>query len=140
LQHFIVHERPLVLRKAQQLISYLDKQINLLAQRLQPQKLAAAIADTLKYAFLYSGAYDSINAHIRFWNDFEFMYNTLTERYGFPEKNIIVIYADGKAEDGSMPVGYPATIDGFKTALNALNEKLTPNSTLFIFFTNHGSG
>jgi hypothetical protein len=140
LVNLYVRERPVILKKAEQLLSYLDKQISLLAQRLQPPKPAAPVANADKYAFLYSGGFDSLNAHLRYWNDLEFMYTTLTTKYAFPPNHIIVIYADGKGEDPQVPVDYPATIAGFKTAVSALNARLTPNSTLFMFFTNHGGG
>jgi Peptidase C13 family len=146
LVHLIVHERPVILRKAEQLFSYLDKQISLLAQRLHESKpanpagSAGPTGDADKYALLYSGGYDSINAHLRYWNDLEFMYNTLTGKYGFPPDHIVVIYADGHGEDPNMPVGYPATALGFKAALAELQGQLTTNSTFFTFFTNHGGG
>ena len=140
-----VRERPIILKKAEQLISFLDKQISLLTQKAQPkqtQKPATAAPTTAadKYALLYSGGFDSINAHLRYWNDLEFMYATLVEKCGFQPQNIIVIYADGRGEDQNIPVNYPATETAFKTAINTLEQNLTKNSTLFTFFTNHGGG
>ena len=138
--HLYVRERPAILKNAEKLFSYLDKQISLLAQRLQPATPAPRAKNIDKYALLYSGGFDSINAHLRFWNDLDFMYNTLTKKCGFDSSHIIVIYADGKAEDTNMPVDYPATAQAFKNAVATLQNELTPNSIFFTFFTNHGGG
>jgi hypothetical protein len=68
------------------------------------------------------------------------MYTTLIEKCGFDSSHIIVIYMDGKGEDGNMPVNYPATESALKAAVAGLQTKLASKSTLFTFFTNHGGG
>ena len=51
--------------------------------------------DPHKYAVLFSGGVDIMNAHVRYWNDLKFMYSALVGPLGFPEENVIVLYADG---------------------------------------------
>ena len=132
LTRLIVNKRPTILRKAQAILSSLVNHIS-------PQAPPTATTKD-NYALFYSGGIDSVNAHLRYWNDLEFMYTTLKEKYGFDSTHIIIIYADGKSEDNRMPVNYPATAAALKTAMTQIKNQLTPNSTLFTFFTNHGGG
>lgn len=91
-----------------------------------------------RYAVLFSGGYDQVNNHIRYWNDLKFMYSTLVNKYGY--KNIVVLYADGKGLDTQIPVHYSATQTNLETVLNLLRKNLTEEDFVFIFTTNHGGG
>jgi hypothetical protein len=93
-----------------------------------------------KYAILYSGGINSANAHLRYWNDLQFMYLTLKNKYGYSDANIIVVYKDGVAANANMPVDYAATTTGFRNAIDFLKAKMTINDDLFVFVTNHGAG
>lgn len=95
-----------------------------------------------KYALLYSGGVNSYNAHMRYWNDLKFMYNTLKSKYGYSDETIVVVYKDGNPEDSDMIVDFAASPDGLKNAVTSLNSKmaLTRLPSLFVFITNHGGG
>ena len=93
-----------------------------------------------KFAFLYSGGYNSSNAHIRYWNDLKFMYLTLRNKYGYSDANILVVYKDGSGEDADMTVDYAASPSGLNDAINYLRDKMKLKDELFIFVTNHGGG
>jgi len=93
-----------------------------------------------KYAILYSGGLNIVNAHRRYWNDLQFMYFTLKNKYGYTDENIIVIYKNGSPEDLSMPVDYAATTNGLRNAIDFLKSKITFKDDLFVFVTNHGAG
>jgi hypothetical protein len=92
------------------------------------------------YAILFSGGYNQVNNHIRYWNDLKFMYSTLVKKYGYKNKNIVVLYADGKGLDGQIQVHYSATQTNLEKVFNLLKEKLTKGDFVFIFTTNHGGG
>lgn len=95
---------------------------------------------TPDYALLYSGGVNSYNAHSRYWNDLKFMYKTLISKYGYTDDRVVVVYKNGVAEDTEMTVDYPASVTGFKSALDLLNTKVKGTSSLFFFITNHGGG
>lgn len=108
---------------------------------VNPQLCAFPPPVTLgKYALLYSGGVDQINAHIRYWNDLKFMYLTLRSKYGYPANRIIVLYKNGVGEDKEMPVSYSASADGMKQAMTYLGSKMTGIDNFFVFMTNHGGG
>lgn len=96
------------------------------------------------YALLYSGGCNRENAHIRYWNDIKFMYNTL-KKYGYTDDRIVVVYRDGIHDDPltfvpSVTVDYAATPQGINNAFAYLGSKLDANDQLFVFTTNHGGG
>jgi hypothetical protein len=96
--------------------------------------------DPRRYAILFSGGVNSINNHIRYWNDLKFMYSTLINKYGFSKNNFAVLYADGKGLDTQMPVHYSATQTNLETVLDLLRKDSTGKDFVFIFTTNHGGG
>jgi hypothetical protein len=96
--------------------------------------------DTTKYAVLISGGVDAFNNHYRYWNDMKFMYSVLINEYGYDPDNIYVIYADGVARDGDMPVDYAATIGNVRTVFNELETEMDSQDRLFLFLNDHGGG
>ena len=92
------------------------------------------------YALLYSGGINSVNAHSRYWNDLKFMYHTLRSKYGYSDENIVVVYKDGVAEDGEMPVDFAASVTGVNDAFHWLQVNMTSADQFFVFITNHGGG
>lgn len=96
--------------------------------------------DQNKYALLISGGIDSTHAYSRYWNDLSFMYNTLKSKYGFSDKNILVVYKDGVAVDNSMNVDYAADSDGIDDAFGYLYENMSSTDLFVLFTTNHGGG
>lgn len=97
-----------------------------------------------RYALLYSGGKILADANIRFWNDLELVYLTLTSKCGFDPSNIFVVYKNGDEEyvGSPMDVRYKASSTELDNAIAALNLKMndTATDTLFIFTTNHGGG
>ncbi|MFN0201093.1 MAG: hypothetical protein ACKVTZ_06205 [Bacteroidia bacterium] len=94
---------------------------------------------TNHYALLFSGGANSANAHIRYWNDLKYMYQTL-KKQGYTDERIVVVYKNGIGEDSGMPVDYAASISGLENAFAYLNDKTDGNDQLFFFATNHGGG
>jgi hypothetical protein len=93
-----------------------------------------------RFAVLFSGGYSSTYNYIRYWNDLKFMYSTLVNTLGFSAENIVVLYADGTAEDNDMPVDFAATQANLETAFDNLRNVGEDIDTIFVFTTNHGGG
>jgi hypothetical protein len=100
----------------------------------------SADPDPHKYAVLFSGGVDIMNAHVRYWNDLKFMYSALVGPLGFPKEHVIVLYADGLGQDLSMPVDGAATKAGLTAAFGSLRGTTGEDDLIFTFFSNHGGG
>jgi|GEM_PF-776643 len=98
------------------------------------------LREPYRYAILFSGGGDVASNHVRYWNDLKFMYSTLVKKYGFSDKTIAVLYANGKGRDKQMPVHYSATQTNLETVFNLLRKDSTEKDFIFIFTTNHGGG
>jgi hypothetical protein len=72
----------------------------------------------------------------------------LVNEYGYTDKTIAVLYADGKAPvdpktgqiDKQTPVHYSATQTNLQTVFNLLKGITTTQDFIFMFTTNHGGG
>jgi PKD repeat protein len=120
-------------------------------------------ACTNNYALLIDGGKSATDNHIRYWNDISFMYQTLTQVYGYDPAKIIVLMSDGTSSDVDRhydTVSAVAKTDSSPTDLNgdgstdvnsksATKENITSILTtqytgrtsadsLFIFTTGHG--
>lgn len=91
-----------------------------------------------KHALLYSGGINKDSAYMRYWNDMALYYNMLVWLFGYDPDNIIVVYKNGVAENGDMPVHYAATPTGLGTAFAELGANMDFNDDFFLFTTNHG--
>ena len=107
-----------------------------------------------RYAVLMSGGYDMSNNHIRYWNDLSNIYITLTEVYGYPDENIIVLCSDGLNPapdqsngqnsnpdldgDGDNDIMYSCVLSNVDMVFNDLANNLTNGNELFVFTTDHG--
>jgi hypothetical protein len=100
----------------------------------------SASPDPHKYAVLFSGGVDLLNAHVRYWNDLKFMYSALVGPLGFPQDHVLVLYADGFGMDFTMPVDGAATKAGLAAAFEQLRGVTGDDDLIFTFFTNHGGG
>lgn len=107
-----------------------------------------------KYALLFSG-----RSELRHLNDLEFSYRTLTEQCQFKPSNIHVLYFNGMMHFDLMdfellkkPLRYydddsPFKLliddmgnqEALKLYLNKIGKKITPDDSLFIHTTGHGS-
>jgi hypothetical protein len=90
------------------------------------------------YAVLIAGGWDAANNHVRYWNDLKAMYNILRNA-GYPAANIYVLYADGVARDGSMPVNGEANVANISNVFTQLSGKMKSGDTLYIMTNDHGS-
>jgi hypothetical protein len=92
-----------------------------------------------KYAVLIVGGANAASNYTRYWNDLSAMYGLLRNK-GYAAANIYVIYANGTARDGTMPVSYPATHANIATVFTTLAGKVGSNDTLYIMLNDHGGG
>lgn len=125
----------------------LNSMLNVTAMRGLPQ-------NRTKFAFLYSGGVDAMQAASWYYNNIQTMYNVLVKQ-GYPKENIVVVYKNGSPERAipstlftSSPKEYPevridyaATPDGLDAAIDHLNKIMRGNKAeLFVMTTNHGGG
>jgi hypothetical protein len=91
-----------------------------------------------KYAVLISGGWTPQDAWPSFWNDLKFVYSVLVQKYHYDPANIYVLYNDGKAPDGQIPVDHPALPDDVNTVMDELANIMTNKDTLLFYVTDHG--
>jgi hypothetical protein len=92
-----------------------------------------------KYAVLIAGGINGGNNHGRYWHELKTMYNILKNR-GYAAADITVIYDNGVAATGEMPVNYAATPANVTAAFTQLAAKVTATDKVFIFTDDHGGG
>jgi hypothetical protein len=110
------------------------------AKPLAVARLGAAIAlAPSKYAVLIAGGANAGSNYMRYWNDLSAMYNLLRNK-GYAAANIYVVYSNGTARDGTMPVNYAATHANIATVFTTLAGKVGTNDTLYIMLNDHGGG
>jgi hypothetical protein len=94
---------------------------------------------TSNYAILYAGRPNRYS----YWNDLEYMYNTLRD-LGYTDNDIFVLYGNKKLPDGTVPswppIDYEATDKNLETVFQTLQGKMGPTETLFFWVSNHGGG
>ncbi len=91
------------------------------------------------YAVFINGAADK-----RHWNDFSFLYRTLTQIYGYDKKNIIVMDGNFKESapdldgDGTPDIMYDSKLATVKDVLTKLKSQLKPEDQLVLAVNDHG--
>lgn len=94
---------------------------------------------TKHFALLING-----NASQRHWNDYAFLYKTLTEVYGYQRSHIFVADSFHKTElpdlddDGKPDIDYESTIGGIRGLIQQLATTLSSDSELLIVVNDHG--
>ncbi len=83
------------------------------------------------YMLLFSGGINSSKAYSRYWNDLVFFHTIMTWYYGIDINNIKVVYKDGTAENGFLPVHYAANPTGITDAFDFLKKRWTLTTPLF---------
>jgi hypothetical protein len=110
---------------------------------LQPSRLkrlqVARLALSSKHAVLIAGGANPASNYLRYWTELSSAYGLLRAR-GYAAENITVVYADGVARDGTMPVSYSATKANIATVFNALATKVGASDTVYIMLDDHGGG
>ncbi len=98
-----------------------------------------------KIAILVSGGYNASSNYSRYWNDLQFIYKALKEKYHYTDAEIIVLYANGTHSpnadfdgDGNDDIDYAATKANLTSAFNQVALRITANGKFFFYSTNHG--
>jgi len=98
-----------------------------------------------KIAVLVSGGYNASSNYSRYWNDLQFIYKALKEKYQYTDSEIIVLYANGTHSpnadfdgDGTDDIDYAATKANLTTAMKQAALHITENGKFFFYSTNHG--
>ena len=104
-----------------------------------PQDCHSCTGDGLqKYYFLLMNGEDS-----SYWPVITEFYNNLTQLYGIPRNQIIVVFNNGKDANlnkSGVPIDYPSTKDGVTAAFQRLRNTMDGDDTLFVRITGHGGG
>ncbi|MCB0417157.1 MAG: caspase family protein [Bdellovibrionales bacterium] len=92
------------------------------------------------YALLING-----RAELRHWNDFSFLYRTLTTVYGYKKENIWVADSAFKSRnadldgDGWDDIQYGSTLGEIRAVIAELASKIQENDQLVLVINDHGS-
>jgi hypothetical protein len=121
----------------------LKRNVSLIRARLVPGILK--ILKRSKFAVLVSGGYNASSNYGRYWNDLQFIYKALKQKYHYTDFEIIVLYANGTHSpnadfdgDGKDDVDYAATKANLAKAINQVALHITKNGKFFFYATNHG--
>lgn len=125
-----------------------------LSDLLPIYQLKALPENRTKFALLYSGGIDAMQAASWYYNNLQTMYNLLLKQ-GYMAQNIVVVYKNGSSEKTipstlltstpkeypQIPIDYPATPSGLDQAIEHLKKIMTgQKAELFLMTTNHGGG
>lgn len=98
-----------------------------------------------RYAVLLSGGMNNTYNYGRYWNDLQFIYKALKEKYGYSDSEIIVLYANGTHSpngdfdgNGTNDIDYAATKANLTTVMNNIASSIASNGKFFFYSTNHG--
>lgn len=98
-----------------------------------------------RYAVLVSGGWNAGSNYSRYWNDLQFIYKALKEKYGYTDAEIFVLYANGTHSpnedldgDGIDDVDYAATKPNLTTVINTIAAQIPVDGKFFFYSTNHG--
>jgi len=115
--------------------------------RVQPRLVAKAVRliKRIKYAVLVCGGWNAGSNYGRYWNDLQFMYKALKNKYKYSDDEIIVLYANGTHSpngdfdgNGSNDIDYAATKANLTTVFNSVASTIAANGKFFFYATNHG--
>jgi hypothetical protein len=98
-----------------------------------------------KYAVLLCGGWNSGSNYARYWNDLQFIFKTLKQKYGYSDSEIIVLYANGTHSpngdfdgNGTNDIDYAATKANLTTVFNSVAQNISSTGKFFFYATNHG--
>lgn len=96
-------------------------------------------------AVLLSGGMNNSYNHGRYWNDLQFIYKALKEKYGYSDNEIVVLYANGTHSpngdfdgNGTNDIDYAATKANLTTVMNNIASSIAADGKFFFYSTNHG--
>ena len=113
------------------------------------------------YAVIISGGFEAKQNYVRYYNNCNFLYNTLISEYNISKSNIKLLFANGSSNslnmntatydhpqyadypldfdgDGLCDIDYSATSSNLYSVFASLSNTLTEGDNLFIFVTDHG--
>lgn len=114
---------------------------------LRPKLMVRAIRllKQNKYAVLICGGWNASSNYSRYWNDLQFMYKILKNKYHYTDSQIIVLYANGTHSpngdfdgNGTNDIDYAATKANLTKVMNAVADNISSTGKFFFFATNHG--
>jgi hypothetical protein len=124
-------------------LQVLKKNISMIRARLVPG--VVQLLKRSKIAVLVSGGYNASSNYARYWNDLQFIYKALKQKYHYTDSEIIVLYANGTHSpnadfdgDGKDDVDYAATKSNLAKAINLVALRIAKNGKFFFYATNHG--
>ncbi|HLP47326.1 MAG TPA: C13 family peptidase [Candidatus Kapabacteria bacterium] len=98
-----------------------------------------------RYAVLLSGGMNNTYNYGRYWNDLQFIYKALKEKYGYGDDEIIVLYANGTHSpngdfdgNGTNDIDYAATKANLTTVMQQMATFIAGDGKFFFYSTNHG--
>jgi len=98
-----------------------------------------------RYAVILSGGMNNTYNYGRYWNDLQFIFKALKEKYGYSDSEIIVLYANGTHSpngdfdgDGVNDIDYAATKANLTTVMNKVANFIANDGKFFFYATNHG--
>ncbi|MCU0287001.1 MAG: C13 family peptidase [Acidobacteria bacterium] len=117
-------------------------------KQLAVERIIRGKFDLLKkqrYAVLLSGGMNNTYNYGRYWNDLQFIYKALKQKYGYSDNEIIVLYANGSHSpngdfdgDGNDDIDYAATKANLTTVMNNVKSSIADTGKFFFYATNHG--
>lgn len=111
-----------------------------------------------KWAVIISGGYDMYNNYMRYWNDCQSIYLTLTQDLGYSKSQIYCIVSDGTSSgidrrigaslydsspldfdnDGNNDIQYAATKANISAVFTNLANSVSSGDEVLVFMTDHG--
>ncbi|MCQ2172562.1 MAG: C13 family peptidase [Bacteroidales bacterium] len=137
--------------------AYIDNGVD--NSRLMPKELQRSPSPTpSRWAVIISGGVSKSSNYARYWNDCQYIYNTLTQELNYPSNHIFCLVSDGTdpAEDrrtglgsydsspldfdndGYYDIGYSATKANISVVFNYLRGVVSSGDEVFVFVTDHG--
>jgi hypothetical protein len=110
-----------------------------------------------KYAVIINGGANKWMNYVRYWNDVQFIYITLTGVYQFRKENVFVLFSDGLSDSADMNIGYgmpvdsaedfdedgvpdidgPSTLSSVESVFELLPGQMRINDKLLVYMTDH---
>ena len=129
--------------KAVAQLKILKQNVQILRQKIIVKPIR--ILKKKKYAVLLSGGHDAYYNYQRYWNDLQFIFKALKEKYGYTDSEIIVLYANGTHSpngdfdgNGTNDIDYAATKANLTQVINNVAINIASNGKFFFYSTNHG--
>ena len=131
-------------------------EVNTKAIESQQDRIASSYDN--KWAVIISGGYNMSNNYMRYWNDCQSIYLTLTQSLGYQKDQIYCIVSDGTSSgidrriglslydsspldfdgDGNNDIQYAATKANISSVFTNLASSVSSGDEVLVFMTDHG--